>query len=83
MDQRFDIEITDRNGKLVVPFFKITISREIKEFYKIFNSFKVLDSKSEVLDVGLVVVMLVYDGRNGRGFIGYVMTYGDVLSLKF
>lgn len=62
-----------------MSLFKRKISREINWFYKILNLFRILDIESEVIDDGLVAVMLTYD-RNGRGCIGYVtQTCGDVL----
>uniref|UniRef100_A0A2S2QYZ2 Uncharacterized protein n=1 Tax=Sipha flava TaxID=143950 RepID=A0A2S2QYZ2_9HEMI len=62
MDKMFDVESTDKYGK-VVSWFKWTVSREIKGFNKVLNSFKIIDIKSEVLDVGLEAVMLAYDDQ--------------------
>jgi hypothetical protein len=40
--------------------FKMIVSRDIKGFNKILNSFKILDIRSKVFDVRLVAVMQAY-----------------------
>jgi hypothetical protein len=42
LDTRFDIEISDNYGKLVVSLFKRRVSREIKEDFKLICTFKIL-----------------------------------------
>jgi hypothetical protein len=54
--------IADNYGKFVERLFKRTVNREIIGFNKVLSSFKILGIELKILYVGLVAVVLAYDG---------------------